>query len=182
MQGAGRHGVGRPDPAQRPPPGLERLGDLVVPGPAVGAEVLGDVHVGGPDLRGHVQDHTGGVARPTHEVATDGLVEGRQTGVEEDHPGRARGPAQAIIVHEEGDQLVGPRGSGHQRGVVGQAQVPAEPDDGGAGALSHPAQSSRRSAETKASGGTSTRPMLFIRFLPSFWRSISLRLRVMSPP
>ena len=30
--------------------------------------------------------------------------------------------------------------------------------------------------------GTSTRPICFIRFLPSFWRSSSLRLRVMSPP
>ena len=38
-------------------------------------------------------------------------------------------------------------------------------------------QSSRRSAEMKASWGTSTRPMDFIFFLPSFWRSRSLRLR-----
>ena len=37
-------------------------------------------------------------------------------------------------------------------------------------------------AATKASCGTSTRPMVFIRFLPSFCRSSSLRLRVMSPP
>ena len=41
---------------------------------------------------------------------------------------------------------------------------------------------SRRNAETKASLGTSTRPMAFIRFLPSFCRSSSLRFRVMSPP
>ena len=38
------------------------------------------------------------------------------------------------------------------------------------------------SAATKASCGTSTRPMVFIRFLPSFCLSSSLRLRVMSPP
>ena len=37
-------------------------------------------------------------------------------------------------------------------------------------------------AATKASCGTSTRPMVFIRFLPSFCFSSSLRLRVMSPP
>ena len=37
-------------------------------------------------------------------------------------------------------------------------------------------------AEMKASWGTSTRPMFFIRFLPSFCFSSSLRLRVMSPP
>src|SRR5690348_17082632 len=38
------------------------------------------------------------------------------------------------------------------------------------------------SAATKASCGTSTRPMVFIRFLPSFFFSSSLRLREMSPP
>jgi hypothetical protein len=43
-------------------------------------------------------------------------------------------------------------------------------------------QSSRRRAETNASWGTSTRPMFFIFFLPSFCFSRSLRLRVMSPP
>jgi hypothetical protein len=42
--------------------------------------------------------------------------------------------------------------------------------------------SSVDSAATKASCGTSTRPMVFIRFLPSFCFSSSLRLRVMSPP
>ena len=33
-----------------------------------------------------------------------------------------------------------------------------------------------------ASCGTSTMPTCFIRFLPAFWRSSSLRFRVMSPP
>src|SRR5690606_10980777 len=37
-------------------------------------------------------------------------------------------------------------------------------------------------AAMKASGGTSTRPIDFIRFLPSFCFSRSLRLREMSPP
>jgi hypothetical protein len=37
-------------------------------------------------------------------------------------------------------------------------------------------------AAMKASWGTSTRPTIFIRFLPSFCFSRSLRLRVMSPP
>ena len=37
-------------------------------------------------------------------------------------------------------------------------------------------------AATNASWGTSTRPICFIRRLPSFWRSSSLRLRVTSPP
>ena len=43
-------------------------------------------------------------------------------------------------------------------------------------------QSSSLSAETNASWGTSTRPIDFIRFLPSFCFSNSLCLRVMSPP
>ncbi len=41
---------------------------------------------------------------------------------------------------------------------------------------------SLESAAMKASWGTSTRPTIFIRFLPSFCFSSSLRLRVMSPP
>jgi hypothetical protein len=42
--------------------------------------------------------------------------------------------------------------------------------------------SSVDSAATKASCGTSTRPTIFMRFLPSFCFSSSLRFRVMSPP
>ena len=42
--------------------------------------------------------------------------------------------------------------------------------------------SSRRRADTKASWGTSTRPIVFIFFLPSFCFSSSLRFRLMSPP
>ncbi len=49
-------------------------------------------------------------------------------------------------------------------------------------AASIPTHSSSRSAEMNASCGTSTRPMFFIRFLPSFCFSRSLRFRVMSPP
>ena len=44
------------------------------------------------------------------------------------------------------------------------------------------AQSSSLRAEMKTSPGTSTRPIVFIFFLPSFCFSSSLRLRVMSPP
>ncbi len=41
---------------------------------------------------------------------------------------------------------------------------------------------SRLRTARNASCGTSTAPTCFIRFLPAFWRSSSLRLRVMSPP
>ncbi len=40
----------------------------------------------------------------------------------------------------------------------------------------------RSSTARNASCGTSTIPTCFMRFLPFFWRSISFRLRVMSPP
>jgi hypothetical protein len=43
-------------------------------------------------------------------------------------------------------------------------------------------QSSSLRALMKTSPGTSTRPMAFIFFLPSFCLSSNLRLRVMSPP
>ena len=46
----------------------------------------------------------------------------------------------------------------------------------------HRTQSPSLRAETKASWGTSTRPMDFIFFLPSFCFSSSFLLRVMSPP
>jgi len=57
----------------------------------------------------------------------------------------------------------------HPGGLAGQRRLSA-------------ADCSVDSAATKASWGTSTRPMTFIRRLPSFCRSSSLRLRVMSPP
>lgn len=45
-----------------------------------------------------------------------------------------------------------------------------------------PSPESEESAAMKASCGTSTRPTIFIRFLPSFCFSSSLRFRLMSPP
>jgi len=59
------------------------------------------------------------------------------------------------------------------REIDGQARV---------GRLTSSQSSPRRKAEMKASWGTSTRPMFFIFFLPSFCFSRSLRLRLMSPP
>ncbi len=45
-----------------------------------------------------------------------------------------------------------------------------------------PSPESEERAAMKASCGTSTRPTIFIRFLPSFCFSSSLRFRLMSPP
>ena len=79
--------------------------------------------------------------------------------------------------------------------MVGRVEVPQEAfiaalstgdvggaDDGGHYFFDFSAGCVVESAATKASWGTSTRPTIFIRFLPSFCFSSSLRLRVMSPP
>ena len=83
-------------------------------------------------------------------------------------------------------------GAGSVGGVMGclalkstecQGDSRGRPGGGRQGARTARSQSSpRRRAEMKASWGTSTRPMFFIFFLPSFCFSSSLRLRVMSPP
>ncbi len=52
----------------------------------------------------------------------------------------------------------------------------------GHGYLAAGAESPVESAAMNASCGTSTRPTIFMRFLPSFCFSSSLRLRLMSPP
>ena len=48
--------------------------------------------------------------------------------------------------------------------------------------LSHKRSPSSCNTAMNASCGISTDPTCFMRFFPSFWRSRSLRLRVMSPP
>ena len=70
----------------------------------------------------------------------------------------------------------GLEGVERSRGRPGAAQPSTVSADG-----SRPHSSSLR-AEMKASCGTSTRPIDFIRFLPSFCLSRSLFFRVMSPP
>jgi len=69
-------------------------------------------------------------------------------------------------------------------GRIGAGRPPGPAAGPGADGSTRPtgSQSSSFRAETKASWGTSTRPMFFIFFFPSFCFSSSLRLRVMSPP
>ena len=75
---------------------------------------------------------------------------------------------------------------GHRAEPSSACRAFKPPPEAGAGVLAHffglSAADSVDSAATKASCGTSTRPMVFMRFLPSFCFSSSLRLRVMSPP
>ncbi len=60
--------------------------------------------------------------------------------------------------------------------------VRSPPFDGGLRRARTASQSSSLRALMNTSPGTSTRPIAFIFFLPSFCFSSSLRLRVMSPP
>ena len=52
----------------------------------------------------------------------------------------------------------------------------------GAGGLAHRSSSRAESTARKAAWGTFTLPMVFMRFLPAFCFSSSLRLRDTSPP
>ena len=67
-------------------------------------------------------------------------------------------------------------------GPPGPAAFPEKTAPPGGAGRAHFFGASEVSAATKASCGTSTRPIDFIRFFPSFCFSSSLRLRVMSPP
>src|SRR5690606_20759055 len=137
-------------------------------------------HAGaGEDVGGEVDLAQGGVgvlclARPTAEL-------GGGVGVEVAVP--AADPAERDV---EVDTEVALRGAARRRGgqgAVGGARVAGR--EGGAhffALASFPVGESEPSAAMKASCGTSTRPMAFIRFLPSFCFSRSLRLREMSPP
>ena len=82
------------------------------------------------------------------------------------------GPEAADRHHEVGVAAPHADASGSITTSVRQPPISAD-------APTLDAASSRRgvSAATNASWGTSTRPICFIRFLPSFWRSSSLRLR-----
>ena len=75
--------------------------------------------------------------------------------------------------------LTGMRNRLRAERTIGRGRIPFRK-------LSHyfflPPLSSEDSAAMKASCGTSTRPTIFMRFLPSFCFSSSLRLRLMSPP
>ena len=67
--------------------------------------------------------------------------------------------------------------------VRAEREVHVEVTDGASARRAHGLRSwSRLSTARKASCGTSTPPTCFIRFLPFFCFSSSLRLRVMSPP
>ncbi len=100
------------------------------------------------------------------------------------------GNAERGDVNRPLDRTLVDRGLVEGATSVGDQRVhDTDRDQPAGGHLPHPCLthflapvSSVDSAAMKASWGTSTRPTIFIRFLPSFCFSNSLRLRVMSPP
>ncbi len=108
-------------------------------------------------------------------------------------PGGADEAETAGTGHLAGEPPAGPSTHGRAQQGNGDSEFTGEPGvehanpsdgrrsrDGYFFGLSD--EASDESAATNASCGTSTRPIVFIRFLPSFCFSSSLRLRLMSPP
>jgi len=108
---------------------LEALHDPLVAAAAEGRVLARDVDAGGAGLVRHPGDDVGGVARADDERAVHGLVEGDERRLEPG-PSRTTGPGQPRVADEQGDDLA-PGGGRHQRGVVGQPQVAADPPDRG---------------------------------------------------
>ncbi len=177
----GRHGVVGVPIVHGEPLGREGFTNGIVSTAAVGPEVVGGIDGLGPGFGGEIGQHGGRVTGSDHEVAVHRPIETRQRVREERQPRRARRDPQGVVVHEHADDRAGGRRVG-QGPLVGESEVAAEPEDGRRGVLSHRTQSSSRRARMKVSGGISTRPMAFIRFLPSFCLLSSLFLRVTSPP
>ena len=75
-----------------------------------------------------------------------------------------------------------PRHPGYDPAHAGTSRRAAPSPAASTGYLSFFVSTSPESAAMNASWGTSTRPTIFMRFLPSFCFSRSLRLREMSPP
>ena len=74
------------------------------------------------------------------------------------------------------------RATSRSRSTRSSRTSAARPGHSGGSAQFEFEPSPSSSTARNASCGTSMRPTCFMRFLPSFWRSSSLRLREMSPP
>ena len=144
---------------------------------------FGQPHRARPDHHGHRAGHTD---QPSLDWQ---LRRARSVGQDPGHQVQRSGGRQVILRSRGGSpgavpaqwpprHALGPVVS-HRAGTQSRhnlaLSVTLGPSD-------RPGQSSSRSAWMNASWGTSTRPMFFMRFLPSFCFSSSLRLRVMSPP
>ena len=125
------------------------------------------------------QQALGGLAR---RIATERRDEAR-LGAERRqrprcHAAAARGLLEGVVQLQDGaalERLV-------QAGMLHPLDVTDDCDAGHARYLGLAPSPSSESTARNASWGTSTVPMIFMRFLPFFCFSSSLRLRVTSPP
>jgi hypothetical protein len=92
--------------------------------------IAADVHTGRPGVADHARDDVLGTAGEHPQRAAGPLLELAQAPVQEGEPGCAGRPAQGVVEHEQRDDGVAGVARRVQRGVVGQAQVAAQPQDG----------------------------------------------------
>ena len=146
-----------------------------------------------------------GVERDRQRAPVPAVGDGARPGAEHEHRQELQGdgdpevggPSRQVVDQQRHRRDLQPRADrrhehpGEEDTGVAMAQAPERrrrprarrPCDRSARrAVAAQSQSSRRRAEMNTSPGTSTRPIDFIFFLPSFCFSSSLRLRVMSPP
>ena len=123
-----------------------------------------------------VEGHRLGQTAPTQpQRLVERHDQSQSTGRQPDvHTGRTTG---IPVAHRQGDEPVQRWPEGTRAVIPHLARLGARGDS-----YFLAVSLSLESAAMKASWGTSTRPTIFIRFLPSFCFSSSLRLRVMSPP
>src|SRR5205807_1183659 len=123
----------------------------------------------------------GGGKRRSAAAEEDRLERGRERGVLELELGEERIHIASVVAGaaDEGDEVAVPAAVGAERQVDVQVPHATRRRD----TRTHRRGSCPRlSTARKASCGTSTIPTCFIRFLPAFCFSSSLRFRVMSPP
>ena len=129
-QQAGLDGVGRAGGRQARPGARERLLDGPVAPPAVRLVGRRDVHGVGPEVARQPGDGLDGGAAQHQEPAVHAAVERRQAAQQVGAARLPGGVPQPVVEHEHADHVAaGARGE--QRGVVREAQVAAEPVDGG---------------------------------------------------
>ncbi len=128
----------------------ERRRHPLVAGAGEGGDVAGQVDGGGAGLGGDLRDDP--LRRPAahHQAAparAQLIVEGLEPGAQEAEARRSAvvaPPQQGRVEHEEADDRAGVDGLA-EGGVVGDAQVAAEPDDGRGGPAQRPVRPSSRS-------------------------------------
>ncbi len=118
-----------------PQPVAEGVAQALFAPPGVGADAGGDVHAHRVDLGGQPGRLFGGVALAEQQPAAGAAQRGVQVGEATGQEGAAVGGVEAgggdrRVGDEQWEHLVGAGAGGVQGGVVVQAQVLGEQDDG----------------------------------------------------